>query len=168
MWNREQPAREQVNDHVVTALQHFDMSREWMLSKACACVYAADSQTQSAACTACLWSAHSYENIRPMHTLLWWFTADTSGGEDIRETVGTEGIGLGPSDINIPFKMPHTFMHGTHSQRHTLKSWCWHGACTWPSFIAPVCPLWLSVLCVCGGFVWTAGAEDSRLQSPVI
>lgn len=99
--------------------------------------------------TVCLWSAHSYENIRPMHTLLWWFIADTSGGEDIQETVGTEGIGLGQWNINIPFKKPRTFLRGTRSQWHILESWCWHGACTWPSFIAPVCPLWLGVLSVC-------------------
>lgn len=33
MWNRQQPAREQVNDHVVTALQQFDMSQEWTQCK---------------------------------------------------------------------------------------------------------------------------------------
>lgn len=66
--------------------------------------------------------------------------------------------------------MPYTFMPCTHSQGHTLKSWCWHVACTWPNFIAPVCPLWLSVLCVevlCEQLGWRLQApEPSHLISP--
>lgn len=144
------------------------LRRERCPKRVCTCICGWP-QTHSAACTVCLWSARSYENIRPMHTLLWWFIADTSGGEDVQETVGTEGIRLGQLNINIPFKMPRTSLHGTHSQWHILKSRCWHGACTWPSFIAPVCPLWRSVLCACVCVcVWRfcVNSWGRRLQAP--
>lgn len=112
-------------------------------------------------------------NIKQIHTLSRWFIADISASHfamrrrsapgHSRASGCTKGRSAWLGQCKHPIQNA-LYIHAghTHSHGHTLKSWRWHVACTWPSFIAPVCPLWLSVLCVevlCEQLGW-------RLQAP--